>query len=214
MQRPARTVLLLLSSLAVLISCSGFDEEAARAEIRERFCDRWPYGCSESTEIVVKRVRKAGAGRLVDFRIVDGSDKTGMLSAAYFGERESGWEFFSFDNPFREVFEHRTNEINADRKHLTDLLIDLRAKQNWHLAIYGRYAASFEELASRVRYTASFDGVKMIVAEDGESFQTTTTSQYFTCQADDSRHFPKCQLHVDGDDAGKPRALSKTFGAD
>lgn len=208
-----RTALLLLSSLIALAACSGVDEEDASAQIRERFCARWPYGCSAETQIVVKRVRKAGEGRLVDFRIVDGSTKTDVLSAAYFEEQETGWEFFSFDDPFREIFENQANSMNADRKRLDDLLLDLKAKQNWYRAIYGRYAASFQELASRVRYSASYEQVAMTVDPEGESFEASAVGQYFTCEFDTSRRLPNCQLNAQGTETD-PLGLSAAFGAD
>ena len=70
-------------------------------QIRDRFCGGWPYGCTDSTRVEVEGVEKTNRGRQVEFRVVDGDDRSAKLASAYFELDDDVWRFLFFENPFK-----------------------------------------------------------------------------------------------------------------
>lgn len=198
-------------ALAVFTACGGLDKEAAELEIRERLCDEWSYGCTESTEVAVQKVRKTRLGRQVEFRVVDRADATPTLAAAYFEPKDDGWEFILFEDPFRTLLDQNASLLTQDRKLFTDQLMDVKAAQRWFIAIYGRYATSLAELDS-VSYKVQGGGLSMISDDRGGSWQAEVASDFVRCEMDNSRQLPHCRA-LPAEGAGTETGpLTRAFG--
>ena len=185
--------LALLFSAIVLTGCDGFDEERAAAEIRERVCKDWPYGCSDSTRVVVEGVQKTGSGRQVEFRLRDRADATPRLSAAFFERRGETWAFLLFEDPFDSVFGGLAGHFRNDTRRLSEALSELKSAQRWFNSIYGRYAGALSELDS-VSYKPPAVPVEMTVAEGFEGWTATAATRQVRCElAIPGQELPRCR---------------------
>jgi hypothetical protein len=193
-------------------ACGGFDRPEAAREIRDRFCDEWPYGCSDDLRVVVEEVREAGAGRLVDFRIEDGGYATEPLSGAYFARGEDGWDLVFFEDPFRTELDEGLARFARDRRTQADRLLRIQTAQEWHRSIHGRYATNLEEL-TRVSYVPP-EGVSVRVGDPSEpgGWMAEANGRFTRCVMDGGDALPKCELSggTTADEGGGP--LAATFG--
>lgn len=186
--RRFRPVWLLV--LIVLAGCDNFPKEDVALQIRDRFCGGWPYGCTDSTYVVVEDVSETPNGREVVFRVRDREDRTAELAAAYFEPRDDGWQFFSFVPPLRERFQEAASQVDVDSRAFEDQLMEVKSAQRWFLSIYGRYARSLEELDS-VSYKRPHMPIEMSVTSS--SWNAVMRSQYVKCEFDSSRmQLPSC----------------------
>jgi len=201
---------LLLCGLIALGGCDSFDEEAAALQIRDRFCEGWPYGCTDSTYVVVEDVNETPNGREIVFRVRDREDETAELSAAYFEPRDDEWHFFTFVPPLRERFQEAASQVDVDSRAFEDQLMEVKSAQRWFLSIYGRYARSLEELDS-VSYKRPHMPIEMSVS--GGSWSAVMRSEYVKCEFDSSRmQLPSC-TGLAALNAGVERGpLARNFG--
>jgi hypothetical protein len=190
MRRFRQFRLIVLGGLIVLAGCDKFDKEAAALQIRDRFCDGWPYGCTDSTYVVVEDVNETRNGRQVIFRVRDREDETARLSAAYFEQQDDNWQFFTFEPPLRERFQAAASRVGENSRAFTDQLMEVKSAQRWFLSIYGRYARSLAELDS-VSYKRPHMPIEMTVSSG--SWSAVMRSQYVRCEFDSSRmQLPSC----------------------
>ena len=182
---------LVLCGLIMLAGCDSFDKDEAALQIRDRFCEGWPYGCTDSTVVVVEKVNKTRNGRQVLFRVHDREDETARLSAAYFEPRGDNWMFLLFEPPFNERFQAEASQVGEDSRTFTDQLMEVKSAQRWFLSIYGRYARSLAELDS-VSYKRPDLPIEMTVSSSNWSAEMR--SQYVRCEFDSSRmQLPSCR---------------------
>jgi hypothetical protein len=194
LSRNLRTIAVLsvLSVWFLSAGCDSFGEDDAALQIRERFCRDWPYGCTDSTRVVIETVRDTHRGKQVVFRVVDRRDSTPPLSAAYFEREGDRWEFLLFEPPFNDRFEELAAEVRRDRDRLNDELRDLRRAQRWFLSIYGRYARSLAELDS-VSYRPPDLPLDLRVAADGQGWSVRAATRRVRCELDVTRRtLPSC----------------------
>lgn len=210
-----RRCVTLLSGVAVVLviaaGCGGLDKEEAALQIRGRFCDGWPYGCTDSTRVVVEKVTKTNRGRQVEFRVVDREDRTAKLSSAYFESSDDAWQFLFFENPFKDRFEAQAARVAEESRLYSEHLRELKKKQSMYNSIYSRFAASLEELDS-VSYEPPDLRIVMNVP-DGEGWKAEISSRWVRCEIDVPRQqLPACAgLSAEG--AGtKSGPLSEVFG--
>lgn len=176
--------------VAALAGCDSFADEQARLQIREEFCRDWPYGCTDSTRVVIEKVRETRNGRQVMFRVVDREDDSGTRSAAYFEEHDDGWRFLLFEDPFKETFNKQAALYKSDGQKFTDALMDLKAAQRWFQSIYGRYARGFEELDS-VSYRVPDLPIRM--QTEDSTWKAEVSSDRVQCEFDVGKHqLPRC----------------------
>ncbi len=191
--------------------CSGFDERDAAMQVRERFCSDWPYGCTDSTRVVVDEVNKTNRGRQLEFKVVDRDDETGRLSSAYFEPHDDEWSFLFFENPFRDRFQEQAARVSEETRLYSEQLRELKAAQNWFLSIYGRYAGSLEELDS-VSYKPGDTPIALTVA-GGNEWKAEISSRFVKCQFVGPRQqLPSC-VGLPAENAGTESGpLSEIFG--
>ncbi len=176
--------------LLMVTGCDSFPKEEAAQQIRDRFCEGWPYGCTDSTYVVIEDVNETPNGRDVAFRVRDREDETAKLSAAYFEPRGDEWQFFSFIPPLRDRFQQAASQVGVDSRAFEDQLMEVKSAQRWFLSIYGRYARSLEELDS-VSYKRPHMPIEMTVTSS--SWAAVMRSQYVRCEFDSSRmQLPTC----------------------
>ncbi len=201
-----------LIGLSLLVACDSFDKDEAALQIRERFCGGWPYGCTDSTRVVIEDIEKTRNGRQVKFRVVDREDRTAELSAAYFEPQDDEWRFLLFENPFDDMFDVEAARFDQDRKRFSESLRELKAAQNWFVSIYSRYARDVQELDS-VSYKPTDLPIRMTVATDAQSWKGELSNRYVSCQLDIPRQqLPTC-VGLAATDAGTDSGpLSRAFG--
>ncbi len=201
-----------LVGLVLVAGCDDFDKEMAALQIRERFCEGWPYGCTDSTRVVIEDVDETRNGRQVVFRVVDRRDETAELSAAYFELEDDEWSFFLFENPFNDAFKAEAGRYAEDSRLYSDELMELKAAQRWFLTIYDRYAQGLQELDS-VSYKLGDIAPVMTVLDDG--WRAQISGRYAECEIEiPSQQLPTCR-GVPAQDAGTPDGpLSEAFGAE
>jgi hypothetical protein len=201
----------IVGALVLAAGCGGFDKEEAAMEIRDRFCEGWPYGCTDSTRVVVEEVRKTNRGRQVEFRVVDGEDRTARLASAYFESGDEAWQFLFFENPFKDRFEAEAARVAEESRLFSEHLRELKAAQNWYNSIYGRFAESLEELGN-VSYEPSDLPIVMSVS-DGQHWQAEISSRIVKCELDVSRQqLPMCNGLSARDAGAESGPLSEAFG--
>ncbi len=211
MPRRVRFRPVFVGALVVAAGCGGFDKEEAAMQIRDRFCDGWPYGCTESTRVVVEEVRKTNRGRQVEFRIVDGKDKSARLASAYFESEDEAWQFLFFENPFKDRFEAEAARIAEESRLFSEQLRELKVAQNWYNSIYGRFAESLEEL-DNVSYEPPDLPIVMSVS-DGQRWKAEISSRVVKCELDVSRQqLPACSGLSAGNAGTESGPLSEAFG--
>jgi hypothetical protein len=198
------------------MACDSFDKDQAAMEIRDEVCSGWPYGCTDSTQVEVKKVHKTRHGRAVEFQVVDRLDETATLSGAYFeqtGEEEE-WEFLLFENPFNDAFKAQATIVEQQSRRFSDELRELKSSQNWFNTIYGRYARSLQELDS-VSYKMPDIQINMAVANNDSSWVAEIATRYVKCVLDISRQqLPSC-VGLPADNAGTTSGpLSEAFGGE
>lgn len=196
------------------MACDSFDKGQAALEIRDEVCSGWPYGCTDSTQVKVKKVHKTRHGRAVEFQVVDRLDETATLSAAYFeptGEEEE-WEFLLFENPFNDAFKAQATVVDTESRLFRDALRELKSKQSWFNMIYGRYARSLQELDS-VSYKKPDLQIDMVTSENDSSWVAEIATRYVKCVLDISRQqLPSC-VGLPAENAGTTSGpLSEAFG--
>jgi hypothetical protein len=199
--------------LMITTGCGGLDKDEAAMQIRDRFCDGWPIGCTDSTQVVIEDVRKTNRGRQVEFRVVDRDDKTASLASAYFESRDDAWKFLLFENPFKSRFEEQAARVAKESRLYSEHLRELKKKQSIYNSIYSRFAASLEELDS-VSYAPPNLPIVMTVS-DGTGWRAEIASRWVKCELDVPRQqLPVCSgLSADG--AGTESGpLSEVFGQD
>jgi hypothetical protein len=202
---------LAFCGLVLAAGCSGFDKNDAAMQVRERFCNDWPYGCTDSTRVVVDEVHKTNRGRQVEFRVVDREDETTTLSSAYFEPEDNEWSFLFFENPFKDRFQEEATRVSEEIRLYGEQLRELKASQNWFLSIYGRYANSLEELDS-VSYKPGKAPIALTAA-NGKEWKAEISSRFVKCQFDGPRQqLPAC-VGLPAENAGTESGpLSETFG--
>jgi hypothetical protein len=202
---------LALCGLVFAAGCSGFDENDAAMQVRERFCGDWPYGCTDSTRVVVEKVHKTNRGRQLEFRVVDRDDETATLASAYFEPEDDVWSFLFFENPFKDRFQEQAARVGEEIRLYSEELRDLKAAQNWFLSIYGRYAGSLEELDS-VSYELGEAPIALTVT-DGKEWKAEISSRFVKCRFDGPRQqLPTC-VGLPAQNAGTESGpLSEIFG--
>lgn len=213
MFRPPITPILFVACFAVLAACDSFDEKRAALEIRDRLCDEWPYGCTDSTRVVVEEVNKTRNGRQVEFKVVDGDDETPPLLAAYFEPREEEWSLLLFEDPFKTRFRELAGQVDADTKRLRGALSQVNAAQKWFASIYGRYATGLGELDS-VSYKRSEVPIEMSTQDGG--WRAEASTRYVRCEmAVPGGPLPRCvgltAQHA-GSDSGPLSTAFRTDG--
>jgi hypothetical protein len=198
-------------TLMVAAGCGGLDKDEAAMQIRDRFCDGWPFGCTDSTRVVIEDVRKTNRGRQVEFRVVDRKDRTASLESAYFESNDGDWRFLFFEDPFKTRFEVEAARISQDGKALSERLRELKVAQNWYNSIYNRFALSLEEL-DNVSYEPPDLPIVMTV-NDGAGWRAEISSRWVKCELDVSRQqLPVC-AGLSAEDAGTESGpLSEVFG--
>lgn len=213
MRRCAGFPFVVAVTLMVTAGCGGLDKDEAAAQIRDRFCDGWPHGCTDSTRVVIEDVRKTNRGREVEFRVVDRKDRTANLESAYFESDDGDWRFLFFEDPFKTRFEVEAARIARDGKQLSERLRELKVAQNWYNSIYNRFAVSLEEL-DNVSYEPPDLPIAMTV-DDGGGWRAEVSSRWVKCEIDVSRQqLPVC-AGLSADDAGTESGpLSEVFGED
>lgn len=195
---------------AAIAGCDSLDDEQVRLQIREEFCRDWPYGCTDSTRVVIEKVRETRHGRQVMFRVVDREDDSGTQSAAYFEQRDDSWRFLLFEDPFKETFNKQAAMYKADSQRFTDALMELKAAQKWFKSIYGHYARGFAELDS-VSYQAASPSIQMNT-EDG-IWKAEVSSELVRCGFDVAKHqLPQCSPRWPATVGTPEGPLSKAFG--
>ncbi len=195
----------------IAVACGGFDKEEAATEIRDRFCSGWPYGCTDSTRVVIEEVQKTNRGRQIEFRVVDGKDRTAKLTSAYFETADESWQFLFFENPFKDRFEAEAARVSEESRLFSEHLRELKVAQNWYNSIYGRFAESLQEL-DKVSYEPSSLGIIMTVP-DAQHWQAEISSRVVRCELDISRQqLPVC-TGLSAEDVGTESGpLSQVFG--
>ena len=195
----------------IATGCGGFDKQEAATEIRDRFCGGWPYGCTDSTRAVIEGVQKTNRGRQVEFRVVDGKDRTAKLASAYFETADEGWQFLFFENPFKDRFEAEAARVSEESRLFSEHLRELKGAQNWYNSIYGRFAESMQEL-DKVSYEPSNLPIVMSVP-DAQHWRAEISSRVVRCELDISRQqLPVC-TGLSAQDAGTESGpLSQVFG--
>lgn len=201
----------LLGTLLLSFGCGGIDEETASAQIRDRICEDWSYGCTENTRIEIEKVRKTPNGRSVDFRLVDREDRSGVLSAAYFEPEDDGWLLLLFEKPFLDRFKQLVAEVNGDREEVGDRLMELRTAQNWHRSIYGKYASELEQLAT-VNYKPPEAEVRLSVGEDGNTWHAKSDGRFVSCEISADERLPECRVKTAGDAGSERGPLATRLG--
>ncbi len=202
----------VLIGLSLLVACDSFDKRDAALQIRERFCDGWPYGCTDSTRVAIEDVAKTRHGRQVKFRVVDRRDRTAVLSAAYFEPRADEWRFLLFENPFKDLFETQASQFDVDKRRLYEQLRELKSAQSWFISIYSRYARTYQELDS-VSYKHPELPVKMTVAGDAKSWKAEVSNPVVKCEVDVPRQqLPTCVGLAAANAGSKSGPLSAAFG--
>jgi hypothetical protein len=210
MPRFRQSWLPVLCGLIVLAGCDSFDKDEAALQIRDRFCDGWPYGCSDSTWVDVEKVSKTLNGREVEFRVHDRQDETARLSYAYFEPRGDGWIFLLFDDPFNDLFQAKAGQVGQDTRVFDGHLSYLKRKQLAFRAIYGRYARSLAELDS-VSYRMPDVPLEMTVS--ATNWTGVMASEYVRCEFDASRmQLPSCTGLVAANAGAENGPLSTAFG--
>ena len=201
-----------LAGVTLFAGCDDFDEGEASLQISERICEEWPYGCTDSTVVVIERVNETRNGRQVEFRIVDRLDETGRLSAAYFEREDEEWDLLLFEDPFDDALKVQAGKFAEDSRTYSDALMELKAAQRWFVTIYDRYAQSLQELDS-VSYKVPEFPLEMRVGE--ESWRAQIAGDYARCEFDiSSQQLPSC-VAVPADGAGTPSGpLSSAFGGE
>ncbi len=210
MPRFRQSGLVVLCGLIALAGCDSFEKQEAAVQIRDRFCEGWPYGCTDNTEVEIEKVNKTRNGRQVLFKVRDGEDETARLSAAYFEPRGDSWIFLLFEDPFNDRFQAEAARVGADSRRFTDDLMELKSAQRWFLSIYGRYAGSLAELDS-VSYEPAGDPIEMTVG--GGSWRGVMASQYVRCEFDSARQqLPSCAGLAAVNAGSETGPLSTAFG--
>jgi len=210
MLRRWKSCAMLVAGSALLVGCDSFEKDDAALQIRERFCNEWPYGCTDSTRVVVEKVNETRNGRQVEFRVVDREDETARLSAAYFEPSDDGWGFLLFENPFNDAFKSEASRFASDSRRFDEVLSELKAAQRWFVTIYGRYAQSFAELDS-VSYKRPELPLEMDV--DEESWHAEISSSYVQCELEVPRQqLPSCTGLAARNSGTKSGPLSEAFG--
>lgn len=202
--------ILVTGALLSLGACSGFDEESAALQVRERFCEGWPYGCSDRTRVEIEKVRETNRGRTVEFRVIDREDRTARLSSAYFEEEEDRWSLLFFESPFKEVFEAAAAHVEEEKRRFSDELREIKAKQNWFQTIYSRYATSVGQLDSVSYHPPDFP---IVLDASGDAWKAEIVGEQVRCELDAARHqLPQCS-GLSAEDAGTESGpLSRVFG--
>jgi hypothetical protein len=199
--------------LGVVAGCGGLDKEEAAVEIRDRFCNGWPYGCTDSTRVVIEEVNKTNRGRQVEFRVIDGDDRTAKLVSAYFESDDEGWRFLFFENPFKDRFEAEAARVAEQSRLFSEHLRELKVAQNWYNSIYGRFAESLEELDD-VSYERSDLPIVMTIT-DGQQWRAEISSRIVKCELDVSRQqLPACHGLSAAHAGSESGPLSEAFGPD
>jgi hypothetical protein len=175
-----RILLLLPVCLVLFNACNRLDEEAAALQIRENFCEGWPFGCTESTVVEIGKVRETRHGRAIEFKVVDGEDETRTLSAAYFELQEDVWTFLLFEPPFSEEYNRQKSRVVDDKRLFEEELSELKKAQRWFATIYGRFARDFAELDS-VSYTRPTVAIQMTVSPNANAWTGEVRSEYTRC---------------------------------
>lgn len=211
MRRCVRIRLGAAVALMIAAGCGGLDKDEAALQIRDRFCDGWPYGCTDSTRVVVEDMRKTNRGRQVEFRVVDRDDKTARLASAYFESGGEAWRFMFFENPFKERFEAQAVQIAEEGKRYSEHLRELKVAQNWYNSIYGQFATSLDQLKN-VSYKPPDLPIVMSVL-DGGHWKAEISSRWVKCELDVSKQqLPVC-TGLSANDAGtKSGPLFEVFG--
>ena len=213
MSRPLITLLLIVTCATVSMGCDSFDKRQAAQEIRDRLCEEWPYGCTDSTRVVVEEVNKTRNGREVEFKVVDGDDETPRLVAAYFEPREENWRLLLFEDPFKSRFRELAGQVDADTRRLRDALSKVNAAQKWFESIYGRYATSLGELDS-VSYRSSDVPIEMSTQDGG--WRAEASTRYVRCEvAVPGGPLPRCvglTAQGAGSDSGPLSTAFRTDG--
>jgi hypothetical protein len=208
------TAFLLLSiALVSVAGCGGLDEDSATLQIRQAFCEGWPYGCTEDTVVEIGDVSETPHGWQVAFKVVDGDDQTAILKAAYLELEEDEWKFMFFEPPFSKQFAEETSRVERDQRELKEHLMDLKAAQRWFTSIYGRFALNLSELDS-VSYKAPERTLEMTASEGGDSWRGQAASRYVHCVLEvPSQQLPTCENLVNAPNSGTPSGpLSTAFG--
>lgn len=186
-----RFTLFLFACLALLAACDSFDEENAALQIRQEFCEGWPFGCTDSTYVQVEEVNETPNGRQVEFKVVDGEDETATLVAAYFEEKDEGWTFLLFEPPFSQKYNLEKSRVVEDQRKFDEQLMELKAAQKWFNTIYGRFAGSLAELDS-VSYKRPQTPIQMTVT--GNGWRGEIKSQYARCVLEVPEYqLPRCE---------------------
>lgn len=203
----------IVGVLLVAAGCGGFDKEEAATQIRDRFCGGWPYGCTDSTRVVIEEVDKTNRGRQVEFRVVDGDDRTARLVSAYFELDDEAWQFLFFENPFKDRFEVEAARVAEQSRLFSERLRELKVAQNWYNSIYGHFAESLEEL-DNVSYEPPDLPIEMSVS-DNQHWRAEISSRIVKCELDVSRQqLPACTGLSAANAGTESGPLSEAFGAD
>lgn len=208
------TVFFLVScGLVSFAGCGGFDEDAAALQVRQAFCEGWPYGCTENTVVEIGDVRETPHGRQVEFKVVDGDDETATLKAAYLEPEDDKWTFVFFEPPFSKQFAVETSRVDKDHRDLKEQLMDLKAAQKWFTSIYGRFALSLAELDS-VSYKPPETPIQMTAPQGGDGWRGELASPYVRCVLEvPSQQLPTCESLATAPDTGTSTGpLSTAFG--
>jgi hypothetical protein len=194
----------------LLAACDSFDEEDAALQIRQEFCEGWPFGCTDSTFVRIEGVNETPNGRQVEFKVIDGEDETATLVAAYFEENEESWRFLLFEPPFSQAYNLERSRVVEDERLFDEQLMDLKSAQKWFNTIYGRFARSLAELDS-VSYKQPSTPIEMTVT--GSGWRGEIRSQYTRCMLEiPSQQLPRCE-GLPALNTGTPTGpLSTAFG--
>jgi len=204
---------LLCAGLVSMTGCGGFDEEAAALQIRQAFCEGWPYGCTIDTVVEIGAVSETPHGKQVEFKVVDGDDRTTTLRAAYLELKNDEWTFMFFEPPFSTQFARETSRVESDRRELKAHLMDVKAAQKWFTSIYGRFALNLSELDS-VSYKVPERTLEMTASQGGDSWRGQAASRYVHCVLEvPSQQLPTCENLATAPNTGTPAGpLSTAFG--
>ena len=207
-----RSFPLLFIGLILLVGCDSFEKDEAALQIRAEFCEGWPYGCTDSTEVVIGDVRETRHGRQVEFRVVDREDETATLEAAYFEQQGDVWDFMLFEPPFSEDYSRQKSRVLDDQRLFDEQLTDLKKAQRWFSTIYGRFAGSLAELDS-VSYKPPESGIEMTVTAGGSIWRAEISSRYARCVLEVPRQqLPVCEGLPAPDVGTRDGPLSRAFG--
>jgi hypothetical protein len=208
----ARVLALALCGSALLAGCGRFDKESAALQIRGQFCEDWPFGCTDSTEVRVEKVNETRHGRQVLFKVVDREDETPVLTAAYFERQDKEWRFLFFEPPFSERFDEEKGQVATVSRRFSEELTEVKRAQNWFLTIYGRYARSLAELDS-VSYKPPPTPIIMEVTPDRKSWRAEISSRHARCVLDVATEpLPVCQGLPAANAGSRSGPLSTAFG--